>query len=390
MPENVQASDPDDSSTRQPQQRPGLILCLSGGGYRAMLFHVGALWRMNQGGMLNELSRISSVSGGSIAAGFLWSKWLELGLDRLPKGTPVPDLEWQNIFVDPLRAFAHTTVDIKASLYGLIFQRPGEVISAAYREHLVGNVTLQQLPDKPDSPRFVLNATNLQSGVLCRFSRPYLWDYRVGKIENPKIPLATATAASSAFPPFLSPVVLRFRNSDFTPNSGGSLQIPPYTTKMKLADGGIYDNLGLQTVDSFTTVFVSDGGERMTPMPRPKSNWLNQLILIPFIVDNQVRSLRRSHFIKELAAGTRQGAFWGIGSDISKYELSRGLTCPVAQTALLAQIPTRLANLTDLQQMRLINWGYAACDAALQTHYYRTSKPSEQVQFPYPAAGVSG
>ena len=26
----------------------GIALCLSGGGYRAMLFHVGALWRLNE------------------------------------------------------------------------------------------------------------------------------------------------------------------------------------------------------------------------------------------------------------------------------------------------------------------------------------------------------
>jgi len=27
---------------------PGVALCLSGGGYRAMVFHVGALWRLNE------------------------------------------------------------------------------------------------------------------------------------------------------------------------------------------------------------------------------------------------------------------------------------------------------------------------------------------------------
>ena len=46
-----------------------LALCLSGGGYRAMLFHVGMLWRLNEVGLLSQMDRISSVSGGSIAAG---------------------------------------------------------------------------------------------------------------------------------------------------------------------------------------------------------------------------------------------------------------------------------------------------------------------------------
>src|SRR5262245_28221555 len=49
--------------------KPGIALCLSGGGYRAMLFHLGALWRLNEAGLLSQLKRISSVSGGSITAG---------------------------------------------------------------------------------------------------------------------------------------------------------------------------------------------------------------------------------------------------------------------------------------------------------------------------------
>lgn len=47
----------------------GTALCLSGGGYRAMLFHVGVVWRLNDAGRLDTLDRVSSVSGGSIIAG---------------------------------------------------------------------------------------------------------------------------------------------------------------------------------------------------------------------------------------------------------------------------------------------------------------------------------
>src|SRR5450759_332486 len=50
---------------------PGIGLALSGGGFRAMLFHAGALLRLNELGVLSRVARISSVSGGSIAAGYL-------------------------------------------------------------------------------------------------------------------------------------------------------------------------------------------------------------------------------------------------------------------------------------------------------------------------------
>src|SRR5688572_7117030 len=61
---------------------PGIALCLSGGGYRAMIFHLGALWRLNQLGFLKKLSRISSVSGGSITAGVLALAWKQLNFDE--------------------------------------------------------------------------------------------------------------------------------------------------------------------------------------------------------------------------------------------------------------------------------------------------------------------
>src|SRR5260221_663578 len=42
--------------------KEGIALALSGGGYRAMLFHVGAILRLNEAGLLPRLKRISSVS----------------------------------------------------------------------------------------------------------------------------------------------------------------------------------------------------------------------------------------------------------------------------------------------------------------------------------------
>jgi len=51
--------------------RPGIALCLSGGGYRAMIFHLGTLLSLNELGFLKKLARVSSVSGGSITAGVL-------------------------------------------------------------------------------------------------------------------------------------------------------------------------------------------------------------------------------------------------------------------------------------------------------------------------------
>jgi NTE family protein len=66
-----------DTGSKHKYSDKGIALCLSGGGYRAMLFHLGTLWRLNELGYLKKLNRISSVSGGSITAvvlGYHWDK----------------------------------------------------------------------------------------------------------------------------------------------------------------------------------------------------------------------------------------------------------------------------------------------------------------------------
>ena len=60
--EPATAATPDDVDATGLDEK-GVALCLSGGGYRAMLFHVGTLWRLNELG-LQELER-SHEQGGS-------------------------------------------------------------------------------------------------------------------------------------------------------------------------------------------------------------------------------------------------------------------------------------------------------------------------------------
>lgn len=147
--------------------RPGIALCLSGGGYRAMVFHVGSLWRLHELGLLAKLDRISSVSGGSITAGALglhWS-WLQEG-----RGS------FEELVAAPIRALASRTIDREAIIGGIVL--PGTItdkVAAAYDRYLFAGVSLQALPDKP---RFVLNATNVKP-ARCGDSRSHTWGITV-------------------------------------------------------------------------------------------------------------------------------------------------------------------------------------------------------------------
>jgi NTE family protein len=362
-----------------PKGEEGIAVWLSGGGYRAMVFHLGALWRLYEVGILGRVARVSSVSGGSIAAGALALAWPRLSFQGDPQRDFVPH------FVEPVRNLASHTVDASAIIGGTIL--PGSIadrVTSAYDKYLFHGATLQDLPNEP---RFVINATNVQSGALWRFSKPYMRDWRVGEVRNPKVALARAVAASSAFPPVLSPLTLEVNAQDFTPESGADLQRAPFTSEVILSDGGVYDNLGLETTfKRYQTVLVSDGGGKLSAEEEPKADWARHAYRILNLIDNQVRSLRKRQLIAAFRSKLRKGAYWSTWTDIGEYAVDLPLPCPRERTRDLAEIPTRLKRLSDEQQERLINWGYAVCDAALRA--YLEAPPAPPQSFPYPQVGV--
>jgi predicted acylesterase/phospholipase RssA len=137
--------------------RDGIALCLSGGGYRAMLFHLGGLWRLNELGLL--LDRVSAVSGGALTASALAVAWGELDF-----GDAGVARAFAARVVGPVRSLASRTLDRGAILLGLLL--PGGTnsrLAAAYRRYLLGSRVLADLPERPE---FVFTATDVLTGSL--------------------------------------------------------------------------------------------------------------------------------------------------------------------------------------------------------------------------------
>ena len=364
---------------REPEQ--GIALCLSGGGYRAMMFHVGVLWRLNEAAVLPTLSRISSVSGGSITAGVLAMNWAQLAFNELGIAK-----KFDSRVVEPIRAMAGTSVDLTAVLVGagLPFTSISDRVAKAYRKHLFAKTTLQDLPDRP---RFVINATNLESGVLMRFSKPYLADYRVGRINKPDLPLAVVVAASSAFPPVLSPCTVDLEHEDWISEEGNDLTGDEFRSQIRLSDGGVYDNLGLETAwKRYSTILVSDAGSHIQADSDPSWDWVRQSVRVLKVIDNQVRSLRKRQVIDSFKLKRRSGMYVGIRSHTADYPLPDPLPADPALTIELAAIPTRLDALDETVQDRLVNWGYAICDAGLRAYVLPDAAAGH---LPYPDSPIS-
>jgi NTE family protein len=367
-----------------------VALSLSGGGFRAMLFHTGALWRLHETGLLRTIRIFSSVSGGSIANGWLALKWAELA---------APTARFESVFVPGIRAMAGTTVDLWAALLGVWTGSIPQRVAAAYDRVLFKGA---KLSDLPAWPLFVFDSSNLQTGALWRFTRHYMGDYKVGYVVKPDLPLSVAVGASSAFPPILSPVILHPPLDRYDPKYPTKLTDPRYRARIVLSDGGVYDNLGLEPViKRCRTLLVSDGGSPFTLQPQPTGFWPVQLVRVLLTEDNQVRGLRKRNLIDryrlftaldaaqfpvwttpDTAALARKGTYWGITTDVTDYPSAPGLPCPPDVTHRLATLSTRLARLDDAEQGRLINWGYAACDYAIRAHVDRTIAPASA--WPYP------
>jgi NTE family protein len=211
-------------------------------------------------------------------------------------------------------------------------------------------------------------------------------DYLIGRIANPKERIATAVAASSAFPPFFSPMRINLRGSTWLDESS-HLVTTKFRDEAALGDGGIYDNLGLETAwKRYRTLLVSDGGGVLGLDPRPPGGFIFQTIRVLNVIDRQVRALRKRLLIDGYKAGIRDGAYWGVRSDIRKFRAPGRLDCPLGATTELADLPTRLSKMTDRTIERLVNWGYAVADAGLRAHVVTDADPPEG--FPFPGSGV--
>ena len=286
----------------------GIALCLSGGGYRAMLFHAGALWRMNELGLLARLDMVSAVSGGALAAGALAVAWDRLSFDAEGRASNLRER-----FLAPVLRQSEHAVDAEAIALGLLpFEAAWRHVASSLEANLLGGQ--KTLLDLPITPRFVFNATNLMSGRDFRFSRDRTSDWRVGVMPGAAFGLADAMAASAAFPPYLSPATLDLRAFAFAPaGDGETLHSPPYTERAVLADGGVYDNLGLEPAwKRYRTILASDAGRPFAAMPDPPADWLGQLRRVVDVMSDQDRALRLRVLVYAYRARFRTGALWGL------------------------------------------------------------------------------
>ncbi|MDQ3557056.1 MAG: patatin-like phospholipase family protein [Gemmatimonadota bacterium] len=347
--------------------RHGLALCLSGGGFRAALFHLGAVRRLNELGILARVDEISAVSGGSIFAAHL--------ADRL-RPWPLPGeivSDWEERIAVPFRAFV--SQDLRSgpailewlgeSVWPGLGMGAGE-LAQQYAERLTG----MRLADLPERPHFVFCATDVVFGVNWVSERTHVGDYQAGYMVPPDDwTVARAVAASSCFPPVFNPLPLHVRPEELT---GG--KVPKGEARdeciadLALSDGGLYDNLALEPVwRRAATLLVSDGGATFDH--QPVRGLLKRLFRYNAVQGNQVGALRKRWLISNYIEGVLRGTYWGIGSPASKYGLAdwTGYSKPLVED-VISEVRTDMDAFSEGEISVIENHGYMTAAVALRKH----------------------
>jgi NTE family protein len=368
-----------DAFTARSFDKDGVGLALSGGGYKAVAFHLGALIRLNEIGWLPKIARVTGVSAGSIAVGHLGLSWKTLNFRD-----GVAD-NFDKVVTRPLHRFVTTAnIGLWAGLLGFFTMRGGGVFLArAYAKHLFGKTTLQDLPARRDGPEFMFLATNYELNTLWRFSRNYASDHRVGIINAPHLSLALVVAASSASPPFDSPLKIDLRKQPPQWVDGADRNTGLYLKRALLTDGGVFDNMGLEPIwRDYGTLLVSNAGDPISEAPLP-DNWFSQVIRIIGMIHRQAENNRQRVLMAMADTHYRTVAYWPLRNTNDNYTHPSPVIPSATDIAAAQRAPVELSPLSETAFRQLANHGYSLCDSATRSHLPWPSPPPES-RLPFP------
>jgi len=340
---------------------PSFGLALSGGGFRATLYHLGVIRYLRDSGSLPLVADIAAVSGGSIVAAHLvlnWDRYNGSDADFAEAAAEVirfVQFDVRNHIVRrlpllfPLRHAARLTGWPAARL------TPNALLERHYRDFLYGDRRLFELPK---SPGLHILATNVSDGVLSVFNRDGLHvqkrdldgDDPFHHVPGWTAPIAKVVGASSAFPGFFPPVEITA--TDLGVREG-------HFPAESFTDGGVYDNLGIRAFrwlqqvrgSPLTRVFVSDAGKPFQILGDTSLGFLAQSIRATDILWDRVWQLERENF------GDQNGFHFVPITRVVPQEEDPHALHPVLQ-AEVASIRTDLDRFSDLEVNTLIGHGY--------------------------------
>ena len=256
-------------------QRRDVALALSGGGLRAVAFHLGCLRALHDRGLLDRVHLISAASGGSLLAAMYAYSAEEFDqfdtrvVELLRRGI-TPQVVRRAVFsrraiqalatgmtagAVALGALGLRTLAGFLSATGLLSRHRMHAIdrlgppftrthsrTTAFTDVLRGVVGSGRMGDMPRPELdIIINATELRTGTAFRFGNRESGSWQFGRVRANDVELAEAVAASAAYPTLLPAIDKHY---DFVRGDGSVRR-----ERAVLSDGGIYDNLATSALE---------------------------------------------------------------------------------------------------------------------------------------------
>ena len=348
--------------------RTPIALALSGGGIRAMVFHLGVMRHLAERGLMESVEKVSTVSGGSLLVGLMlqqnglrWptsERFLSHSLPALRESLCARSLQWgaARQLLNPLN-------------WRFLLSRANLLALALRHEWQVRGV----LADLPELPEWSINGTTAENGKRFRFKRKDIGDYSLGYATAARFPLANALAVSAAFPGGFGPLTLDTRRFEWRKRPWDA---PAYTDqpvpmefqRLHLYDGGVYDNMGLEPFfdvgrrrpkQEGCYIVCSDAGAPLAPGFEKGPLNVFRLARVADIMSDQSHALRVRVFANYLQSVPSAGAYLSINTAVSAEA-----TCPSARFA--ASFPTTLRRLHKDEFDRLAGHGAAVAERVRQ------------------------
>lgn len=341
-----------------------IYLALSGGGTRAMVFHCGVLKHLAERGQLEQVRKVSTVSGGSLLVGLL----LQLNGMRWPTSA-----EFLHDLLPRVRTLL-TTTDLQRALL-LAMLRPANWPNALSRANVLAAVLRETwgiqgtMDEIAAAPAWLVNATTAQTGKRAVIERESLRDWALGTTQLRRFLLADAMAVSAAFPGLIGPYAMATDSLawELPMFADGERARPAEDRfeKIHLYDGGVYDNLGLEPffdagfgpkrgIDGL--ILSSDGG---APLPGG-FHWgrlnLARLKHVADIMSDQVRALRVRGLMAHAKGGRGRAAYLRIGVTTAELAARCEVDCPPGDWLQQSEVGRAAAWPTSLKRVPLPLW----------------------------------
>jgi predicted acylesterase/phospholipase RssA len=330
-------------------------LALSGGGFRASIFHIGVLAKLAELDVLRRVEVLSCVSGGSIVGAHFYLKVRKLLQSKEDDDVTQQDyIELVRELADEFREGVQSNIRCRGGLNPITHLRT--IVQPDHTTRTIGALFERELYSKvPDGeeggerfltdlfvhpkgerhefqpkrhnwlrrakvPMLVLNATTLNTGHNWQYTASWMGEPPAGS-ENPadrnsilrrmyyseapeghrRVRLGEAVAASACVPGLFNPIVLR--------GLYGETDGEQVDMKVRLVDGGVHDNQGIASLieQACSVMFVSDASGQMGTQEDPPGGLTTVPLRSSSILMARVRGAQYDDLVARLRASVLRG-----------------------------------------------------------------------------------